>query len=34
MPGSSLNSKHKPVSGQLDVSTEIIHYEINLHLSG
>lgn len=24
MPGSSLNSRHKPLSGQLEVSTEII----------
>lgn len=34
MPGSSLYSRHKPVSGQLEVSTEIIHYEMDLHLSG
>lgn len=34
MPRSGLNSRHKPVSGQLEVSTEIIHYEINFHLSG
>lgn len=28
LPSSSLDSRHKPVSGQLAVSTEIIHYKI------